>query len=140
MSPQRALGNILVRHGAVPPEALEPLYAQQAEKWRGLVELVLESKLMTETELARVLAAECRLPFVERIDSDAVTTDVAMKVPITYAKSHGLLVTAERDDAVEVTCSNPLDTNGLDDIRAMFQKPLSLTVAPNETLIDAINH
>ena len=35
MSPQRALGNILVRHGAVPPEALEPLYAQQREKGAG---------------------------------------------------------------------------------------------------------
>jgi general secretion pathway protein E len=128
-----------VRHGAVAPEALEPLYVQQTEKWRGLVELVLESKLMTETDVARVLAAECRLPFVDRIDVDQVTTDTATKLPITYAKSHGVLVTAERDDAVEVICSNPLDTNGLDDVRAMFQKPLSLTVAPGEAVIDAIN-
>ena len=139
MNPQRALGQILVRHGAVQPEALEPLYAQQTEKWRGLVELVLESKLMTEGELARVLAAECRLPFVEKIDVDAVLTDVATKLPITYAKSHGVLVTAERDDAIDVTCSDPLDTHGLDDVRAAFQKPLMLTVAPNEVVIDAIN-
>jgi general secretion pathway protein E len=139
MSPQRALGQILVRHGAVQPEALEPLYAQQAEKWRGLVDLVLESKLMTDVEVGRVLAAECRLPFVDHVDNDAVTTDVATKLPITYAKSHGMLVTGESDDAVEVICSNPLDTQGLDDVRAMFQKPLSLTVAPNEAVVDAIN-
>jgi general secretion pathway protein E len=139
MNPQRALGQILVRHGAVAPEALEPLYAQQSEKWRGLVELVLESKLMTETDVARVLAAECRLPFVDRVDADQVTTDVATKLPITYAKSHGVLVTAEHDDLVEVICSNPLDTHGLDDVRAMFQKPLALTVAPGEAVIDAIN-
>jgi general secretion pathway protein E len=139
MSPQRALGQIFVRHGAVPAEALEPLYAQQADKWRGLVELVLESRLLTETDVGRVFAAECRLPFVDRIDADAVSADVATKVPITYAKSHGLLVTAERDDVVEVTCSNPLDTDGLDDIRALFQKPLSLTVAPSEAVFDAIN-
>jgi general secretion pathway protein E len=50
-----------------------------------------------------------------------------------------MIVTSESDDAVEVTCSNPLDTNGLDDVRAMFQKPLSLTVAPNEAVVDAIN-
>jgi general secretion pathway protein E len=139
MSPQRALGQILVRHGAVAPEALEPLYAQQSEKWRGLVELVLESKLMSEADVGRALAAECRLPFVDRVDADRVATDIATKLPITYAKSHGVLVTGETDDAVEVTCSNPLDTNGLDDVRAMFQKPLSLTVAPYEVVIDAIN-
>jgi general secretion pathway protein E len=139
MNPQRALGNILVRHGAVQPEALEPLYLQQTEKWRGLVDLVLESKLMTEADVARVLAAECRLPFVERVDADSVTTDVATKVPITYAKSHGVLVMGESDETVDVICSNPLDTNGLDDLRAMFQKPLSLKVAPGEAVIDAIN-
>jgi general secretion pathway protein E len=94
---------------------------------------------MTEGELARALAAECRLPFVEKIDVNAVLTDVATKLPITYAKSHGLLVTAERDDAIDVICSDPLDTHGLDDVRAMFQKPLTLTVAPNEIVIDAIN-
>jgi general secretion pathway protein E len=94
---------------------------------------------MTEGELARVLAAECRLPFVEKIDVDAVPTEVATKLPITYAKSHGLLVTAERDDAIDMICSDPLDTHGLDDVRAMFQKPVTLTVAPNEVVIDAIN-
>jgi general secretion pathway protein E len=139
MTPQRALGQMLVRHGAVTAEALEPLYAQQVEKSRGLVELLLESNLMNETGLARLLATECRLPFIERIDADSVNSDDATKLPITYAKSHGVLVTAERDEVVEVICSNPLDTGGIDDVRAMFQKPLDLTVAPNEVLIDAIN-
>ena len=139
MTPQRALGQILVRHGAVPPEALEPLYVQQLEKPRGLVELVLESKLATEVAVARALAAECGLPFVERIDIEAVPIDLATKLPITYAKTHGLLVVAEGDELVSVICSDPLDTDGLDDVRAMFQKPLALTVAPAEVVIDAIN-
>jgi general secretion pathway protein E len=139
MTPQRALGQILVRHGAVQPEALEPLYTQQLEKPRGLVELVLESRLATELDVARALAAECRLPFAERIDIDAVPTDLATRLPITYAKNHGLLVIAERDDEVAVICSDPLDTGGLDDVRATFQKPLALTVAPAEVVIDAIN-
>jgi general secretion pathway protein E len=139
MTPQRALGQILVRHGAVPPEALEPLYTQQLEKPRGLVELVLESNLATESAVARALAAECRLPFVERIDVDTVLTDVATRLPITYSKNHGLLVVSEGDDEVAVICSDPLDVDGLDDVRATFQKPLALTVAPGEVVIDAIN-
>ena len=92
MTPQRALGQILVRHGAVTPEALEPLYTQQLDKPRGLVELVLESKLASERTVAMALAAECRLPFVEKIDIDAVVMDVTMRVPITYAKNHALIV------------------------------------------------
>ncbi len=139
MTPQRALGQILVRHGAVNPDALEPLYAQQLEKSRGLVELVLESNLATEVAVARALAAECRLPFVERIDIDSIPTDVATKLPITYAKNHGVLVIGESPEAVSVICSDPLDTDGLDDVRAAFEKPIAISVAPQEVVVDAIN-
>jgi general secretion pathway protein E len=40
---------------------------------------------------------------------------------------------------VEVVCADPLDTDGVDDIRAAFQKPVALSVAPADTVIDAIN-
>src|SRR5690349_17292688 len=139
MTPQRALGQILVRHGAVAAEALEPLYLAQVEKPRGLLELVLESQLASEGEVARALAAECGLPFRDRIDVDAIPAELAIRLPITYAKSHGLLVTAESDSSVTVICSNPLDTAGLDDVRAMFKKPLALSVSPSELVVDAIN-
>ncbi|HSU39950.1 MAG TPA: type II secretion system ATPase GspE [Polyangiaceae bacterium] len=139
MTPQRALGQILVRHGAVQADALEPLYLTQIDKPQGLVELVLEAQLASESDVARALAAECRLPFVEKIDVDAIPAELAIRVPITYAKSHGLLVTAENDGEVTVICADPLDTAGLDDVRALFRKPLALTVAPNELVVDAIN-
>src|SRR4051812_9842938 len=139
MTPQRALGQILVRHGAVQAEALEPLYLTQIDKPQGLVELVLEAQLASESDVARALATECRLPFVEKIDVDAIPAELAIRVPITYAKSHGLLVTAESDTEVTVICADPLDTAGLDDVRALFRKPLALSVAPNELVVDAIN-
>ncbi len=139
MTPQRALGQILVRHGAVQPEALEPLYLQQVEKPQGLLELVLASNLASEVDVARALAAECRLPFQERIDVDAIPAELAMRLPITYAKSHGLLVVAETETEVSLLCSDPLDTAGIDDVRAMFKKRLVLTVAPAELVVDAIN-
>ncbi|HEY3494538.1 MAG TPA: ATPase, T2SS/T4P/T4SS family, partial [Polyangiaceae bacterium] len=76
---------------------------------------------------------------VERIDVDKVPTDLAARLPITYSKNHGLLVVAEGEEEVSVICSDPLDTDGLDDVRATFLKPLALTVAPAEVVIDAIN-
>jgi general secretion pathway protein E len=139
MTPQRALGQILVRHGAVQADALEPLYLTQIDKAQGLVELVLEAQLASESDVARALAAECRLPFIEKIDVDAIPAELAIRLPITYAKSHGLLITAENDNEVTVICGDPLDTAGLDDVRAMFRKPLALSVAPNELVVDAIN-
>ena len=139
MQEQRALGNILVRHGVVAEGALEPYYAQQREKATPLFELLLTSKVATPSDLARALAAECRLPFIETIDVASVSPDMTTKLPIGYAKTHKLLVLGNYDDRVEIVCADPLDTDGLDDIRAMFQKPVQIAVAPADTVIDAIN-
>jgi general secretion pathway protein E len=139
MMPQRALGQILVRRGAVAADALEPLYVSQLDKPRGLVELVLEANLASQGDIAKALAAECGLPFAERVDVEAIQTDAATRLPITYSKGHGLVVTAEHENGVTVICSNPLDVAGLDDVRAAFQKPLEISVAPAELVIDAIN-
>jgi len=139
MQEQRALGSILVRQGVIAEGALEPFYAQQREKATPLFELLLTSKAASASALARALAAECRLPFVESIDVNSVPADMANKLPIGYAKSHKLLVLGDYEDRVELVCSDPLDTDGLDAIRAAFQKPLVLSVSSSDTVIDAIN-
>jgi general secretion pathway protein E len=139
MLEERVLGNLLVRQGVVSAEALEPLFAQQREKGASLGELVVQSKLASESDLARALAAECRVPFVESIDSDAVPVAVAVRVPIAFARSHTVLVTAEHEDSVDLVCADPLDIDGLDDVRGIFQRRVSVTVAPANVVVDAIN-
>jgi len=136
---QRALGNILVRHGVVTAEGLEPLFLQQRERGTPLTELLVQSRIASESDVARALAAECGLSFVERIDVGAVPTQIATRLPIGYCKSHKLLVTSEREDMVEVLSADPLDTAALDDVRAAFGKPVSAVVGSPEMVVDAIN-
>ncbi len=139
MMEQRALGDILVRHGVVTPEALEPLYSQQREKGAQLTELLVQSKAASEADVARALATECGFGFVERIDIDEVPTHTATRLPIGYAKSHKILILAEHDDRVDIVCGDPLDTDALDDVRATFGKPVHARVAAPDAVVDAIN-
>ena len=108
----RVLGGILTRQGVASAEALEPLFALQREKGRPLLELLVESKVASEREVARALASELRLNFLEQIPLDQVSTDVATKLPISYSRSHRLLAMNEGPDHVEIVCANPLDTDG----------------------------
>jgi general secretion pathway protein E len=140
MLEERVLGNLLVRQGVVSADALEPLFSQQREKsGTSLSELLVQSKLASEVDLARALAAECRVPFSERIDSDAVQATIAGRVPISYAKSHLILVTAEHDESVDVLCADPLGLDAIDGVRGIFGKRVSLSVAPASVVLDAIN-
>ena len=136
---QRAVGDMLVRHGIVSPEALEPLYEQQREKGTALLDLVVMAHAATEADVARALATECGLPFVDSVDADAVPAQLAARLPIGFAKAHKVLVVAEGDESIDVVCGDPLDTDGLDDVRAAFGKHVNATVASPELVVDAIN-
>ncbi|MFZ5894517.1 MAG: type II secretion system ATPase GspE [Myxococcota bacterium] len=136
---ERFLGSILTRRGVLSAEALEALFNEPRDGKKSLLDLVVESKAASEVDVARALATECRVPFIEQLKVDDIATEVATRLPITYAKSHRLLVTSDHPDRVEVVCADPLDTEGVDDVRAVFQKPVSLSVATSDAVVDAIN-
>src|SRR3954454_3553764 len=98
------LGEILVRRGVVTEEKLKPFFAQQREREKGpsLLDLLLAGPVADGGAVAQALADECGLPFVWRSDIDAIATPTASKLPISYAKSHRILVTAEDDSKVSV--------------------------------------
>jgi general secretion pathway protein E len=139
MGSPRTLGAILVRHGVVSEDELEPLYQQQEERGAPLIELVVQAKAAGEDAVARALAAECGLEFVSQLDIDAIPHELAARLPIGYAKSHKLLLVGETEDAMDVVCGDPLDVDGLDDVRATFGKPVRVRVAAPEVIRDAIN-
>ncbi len=139
MVEQRALGAILVRQGVVSEEALEPLYDQQREKGTPLVDLLVQGRVATLESVAKGIAEECGLPFIEEVDPESVPISVGTRLPIAYARAHKLLVVNESDEEVEVVTGDPLDTQGIDDVRASFGKAVRVTAAPPDVVEHAIN-
>jgi general secretion pathway protein E len=133
------LSEILVRRGVVTEERLKPFFAQQRENGPSLMDLLLAGNVADAGAVAQALADECGFPYLARIDIESISTPVAAKLPISYAKAHKILVLAEDEERVHVLCADPLDTSGLDDVRALFQKPVDVSVTSAENIVDAIN-
>ncbi len=136
---QRALGSILVKHGVVGAEALEPLYEQQREKGAALVDLLVQGRFATVASVARAIAEECGVPFVENVDAEGVSIQVATRLPIGYARSQNLLVVREDETEVQVVTGDPLNTQAVDDVRASFGKRVVVVAAPPDVVEHAIN-
>ena len=138
---QRFLGEILHRRAGVPMERLEALYAVQREKGLDLVDLLVNGQVLDEASIAKALAAEAELPYVERPDHDRINTALATRLPITFAKNRAgkVMVVHEDDLAVHVLLADPFDTEALDEIRVLFGKAVEASVAPAEKIEDAIN-
>jgi general secretion pathway protein E len=139
MREERFLGEIFVKHGLLPPERLEPLFALQRERGADLVDLIVGSNIAEENDLAKAMASEAGLPFVARIDVDAIPNAVTSYLPITYAKNRKAMVIGEDDSCVRLVCADPFDTATIDDIRALLNKRVDVHVAPGEAIVDAIN-
>jgi general secretion pathway protein E len=136
---QRFLGEILHRRAGVPVERLESLYAVQREKGIDLVDLLVNGNVVDEATIAKALADESELPYVDRPDPERISTQLATRLPIGFAKSHKVLITNEDDFSVFALVGDPFDTVALDEIRVLFGKPVEATVAPSERIEDAIN-
>ncbi|MBX3233663.1 MAG: type II secretion system ATPase GspE [Labilithrix sp.] len=136
---QRFLGEILTRRAGIPLERLEPLYAVQREKGIELVDLLVNGNVVDEATIARALAEEAELPYIDKIDVDRIATPLATRLPIGFAKQHKMLITNEDDFSVFVLMGDPFDTTALDEVRVLFGKPVEATVAPSEKIEDAIN-
>jgi general secretion pathway protein E len=136
---QRFLGELLSRRGVVTPEKLQALWEVQRERGTDLLDLVVNTNVVDEVALARVLAEEAQIPVVERIDPAEIVTSVATRVPINFAKAHRILVVREDEHAVHVVCGDPFDTQALDDLRVIFDKPVEAVVGGRDRIEDAIN-
>ena len=139
MEQQRYLGEILVKRGLLPPERLEELLAVAAEKGTNLADYLLATRLVEDMPLVRALADEIGIATVDKIRTEDIPAELIEAVPIGFARQHKVLPLGERDGAVLVAVSDPLDPLPLDDLRALLGKIIDPVAAPREVIEDAIN-
>jgi general secretion pathway protein E len=136
---QRYLGEILVRHGVVPPERIEPLFETVRDRGQQLTELIVAANIADEPAIAQALATEVGVGYMPKIDIDNVPLALASRIPITYAKQHKILPISEDDQSVYCAVADPLDTTAIDDVRGIFGKPVEIAVSTSQNVLNAIN-
>lgn len=134
------VGEILVERGVVPPEKMEELLNQKTEKGGGsLVDMLISSETVGESELWTAVAEELDIEFREKIQTDEVDTALVAEIPISFAKSNRILPLKEIPDGVQVACANPFDLGALDAVQAIVGRPVVPLVVPADAILDAIN-
>jgi general secretion pathway protein E len=138
---QRFLGEILHRRAGIPLDRLEAMYAIQREKGIALTDLLVNGNVVDDATIAKALAAESELPFVDRVDPERISTALATRLPITFAKNRAgkMIVTGEDDGTVFVVVADPFDVSALDEVRLLFGKLVETSVATSDVIENAIN-
>jgi len=137
----RDIGEILLQTTQLTEDQLEAARRAKAEEGGRLVDHLLASGHVSPDEVLDAWSRQLGLPIRPQIDVSRIAPELIEKLPITFAKTHGILpIGVEADGSVLVATSNPLDTGPLDDLGLIFDgAEIRLELANQRTILGAIN-
>jgi type IV pilus assembly protein PilB len=133
-----ALGALLLRAGLVTEDALEVALADQGQSGKRLGEILVERGHLTRTQLARVLAQQHELPFLDLEESE-VDTSAAILLPEELARRYNAVpVELLEDESLLVAVADPTNLLHSDELRLALGVPLRFAVAAPDAIEAAI--
>ena len=136
---ERLLGQILLRQGRVSQEQIDDALQAQREEGGRIGEILIRRGFATEDEVMRALSLQLDLPLSKDLKPEECDAELALKVPINFAKQHRLIPIRRVGRAVEVAVADPLDVHSLDDVSRTLGSELLPVLVPGGKILEAIN-
>ena len=139
MTVWKRIGEILREDAGLSQAALDEALSAQPSGGRRLGELLLDKKVITAEQLARALARQQDIPFLERISLDALDNGLLDLVPIGFAKEYRIFPVRRSDEGILVAVADPLDSRPLNDLVSLTGEYVESAVATPQEILRAIN-
>jgi len=133
---RRLLGEILVESG-LSAERLKKALDLQKKRGGRIGTLLVRLNFVTEADVLKALGLQLDLPFLPHIGE--IDRDVALKLPITYAKKAVVLPLRRENGTVIAVTAEPLALSTVDDLGVLFGASISLSLAPSDMILDTVN-
>ena len=136
--PWPVLGALLLRDGTLSVEQLEHALAENRLSGKRLGEILVDSGLVTATQVSRVLAEQHELLFVD-LAHEPVDLGAAGLLPESLARRYSSLPIRLLDDgAILVAVADPTNVVASDDLRIALGTPVRIAVASPVAIESAI--
>jgi general secretion pathway protein E len=133
------LGEILVRLGLCSVEQVQlALLRQNDAPGRRLGELLIEMKAVEPAGLARALAEQLGLEFVDSVDEEDLDAEVLKRVPRPYMKAQEILPLRASGGVLPVLTAEPLRPDALLHLETLLEMAVRPVVAPPQVIQDGI--
>lgn len=128
-----SLGEALVAQGVLTPERLEDALKEQQRTGQKLGQILLSNNYVTETHIARVLADQQGLPFVD-LSRRKVPPELARILGEMQTRKYRAVVLEDRKDTYLIALSDPTNLSAQDALSAQLQRPIEVAVVANDQL------
>ncbi|PLX97807.1 MAG: type II secretion system protein GspE [Desulfuromonas sp.] len=135
----KLLGEILQDDFDVAAAAIDNALVSQQANPEPLGKILRREIALPETTLAQALAIQQGLTFLESIPADSDNEELLQKMPISYVREHLIYPLAISEDNLELALADPGRDEVINDLAALYQRPLQLYVATEGEIRQAIN-
>jgi general secretion pathway protein E len=123
----------------VPADVLAEVRMLARENGAGMVEILIQKKVLPEAELLSALSAEYGIPFWEELPTDHMNTDFTALFSIQYLKKQKI-VPLETPQGFVVAINDPSGFQAVDDLCRLLGRPeRPVILATQEAIQAAIN-
>jgi general secretion pathway protein E len=135
----RRIGEILQQDFSVPQELIEAALAEQELSGERLGQILTTRQALESATLAKALAVQFELPYLETIPEETAAEGLLGMIPIGFAKEHRIYPLAEQNNSLQVAVADPLDTRPLNDLSTLTGTLVEPCVATPEEILRAIH-
>lgn len=125
---RRHLGEILYKAGLVKKEALIDAIKTGKSNNKRLGQVLLDLKLIDEETLAKALAKQFGLKYVD-LDQVTIPSDAVKIVPEDLIRRHGILPLSVANGRLKLIISDPMDLDMMDSVRLRLNTELECYLA-----------
>jgi type II secretory ATPase GspE/PulE/Tfp pilus assembly ATPase PilB-like protein len=127
------LGEVLVEAGLARPEDIEYALAEQKRRGgRRIGEILVGLNLVSETALAKTLAAKFQLPFID-LESHPINVRAVAELPKEFIEKNRTLPIETDPEQLTVALSDPLAVHVIDALRGQTKKVIrEVVVTPTQ--------
>lgn len=135
----KSLGAILLETTSLTEEQLEQALTVHREKGIKLGDAIVQLKYLRMEDILMALSIQLGLPYENKINVDAIPTDLIANIPINYAKKNEVLPLAKEGTTVIVAVADPTNFSVIDDLRVLFGTEVKPVIASSYEIVNAIN-
>lgn len=136
------LGEVLLQTSRLEPEQLAQARIRQQANHARLGDVLVEDGLLSSEEVLAGIGQQLGLEFRPAIDPTEIDEELTQRVPISFAKQHGILpLSCEADKSLlRVATADPHNTEPLDDLRILFgTEDVEAVLSSQQSVLSAIN-
>jgi MSHA biogenesis protein MshE len=132
------LGHTLVEQGLITPEKLQEALLEHKRSGRQLGRVLVESGAVTEEQVARTVAAQLNVPYIDLRRFDVIP-DTVRKITEMQARRFRALVLEDRGETLLVGLVDPTDLRAQDELAMALKRPIDVSMITNEQLVHTID-